>query len=140
MEVQIRDKSIKWTYISMVIAVGVFSFIGDMKGYPIMDLVATTSISVAVGNFYRYIKCRDKSNLVITIIMVVVFVVSTIRHKTSLQKWWGFPVIQLVLLKQDNLALLQSWHLYYALHLVKNLKNYFILISIRMVYSYFALV
>ncbi|MCI8748303.1 MAG: hypothetical protein HFH67_10635 [Lachnospiraceae bacterium] len=79
MEVQIRDKSIKWTYISMVIAVGVFSFIGDMKGYPIMDLVATTSISVAVGNFYRYIKCRDKSNLVITIIMVVVFVVSTIR-------------------------------------------------------------
>ncbi len=79
MEVQIRDKSIKWTYISMVIAVGVFSFIGDMKGYPIMDPVATTSISVAVGNFYRYIKCRDKSNLVITIIMVVVFVVSTIR-------------------------------------------------------------
>ena len=79
MEVQIRDKSIKWTYISMVIAVGVFSFIGDMKGYPIMDLVATTSISVAGGNFYRYIKCRDKSNLVITIIMVVVFVVSTIR-------------------------------------------------------------
>ena len=79
MEVQIRDKSMKWTYISMVIAAGVFSFARDMKGYPIMDLAATTSISVAAGNFYRYVKCRDKSNLIIAVIMVVVFVVSTIR-------------------------------------------------------------
>ena len=31
MEVQIRDKSMKWTYIFMVIAAGTFSFIRDMK-------------------------------------------------------------------------------------------------------------
>ena len=79
MEVQIRDKSMKWTYIFMVIAAGAFSFIRDMKGYPVMDLTATVSISVAAGNFYRYIKRRDKTDLIIAIIMAVVFVVSTIR-------------------------------------------------------------
>ena len=79
MEIQIRDKSMKWTYISMVIAAGIFSFIRDMQDYPMMDLTATVSISVAVGNFYRYIKCKDKSNLCIAAVMFVVFFLSTIR-------------------------------------------------------------
>ena len=79
MEVQIRDKSMKWTYIFMVIAAGTFSFIRDMKGYPVMDLTATVSVSVVAGNFYRYIKCRDKSHLIIAVIMGVIFVISTIR-------------------------------------------------------------
>lgn len=79
MQIQIRDKSMKWTYVSMVIAAAVFSFIRGMHDYPMMDLTATVSISVTVGNFYRYIKCKDKSNLVIAIVMFVVFVVSTIR-------------------------------------------------------------
>ena len=79
MELQIRDKSIKWTYISMVIAAGVFSFIRDMQDYPMMDLTATVSLSVAVGNFYRYMKSKDKSNLMIAIVMFIIFVISTIR-------------------------------------------------------------
>lgn len=60
MEIQIRDKSMKWTYLSMVIAAGAFSFIRDMQGYPMMDLAATVSFSAAVGNFYRYVKCKEK--------------------------------------------------------------------------------
>ncbi|WP_347223951.1 DUF6442 family protein [Bacteroides congonensis] len=79
MEIQIRDKSMKWTYISMVIAAAIFSFIRGMQDYPMMDLTATVSISVAVGNSYRYIKCKEKSNLFIAIVMFVVFVFSTIR-------------------------------------------------------------
>lgn len=79
MEIQVRDKSMKWTYVSMVIAAGIFSFIRDMQGYPMMDLSATVALSVAVGNFYRYMKCKDKSNLIIAIVMLVVFVFSTIR-------------------------------------------------------------
>lgn len=79
MEIQIRDKSMKWTYVSMVIAAAIFSFIRDMQGYPMMDLTATVSISAAVGNFYRYVKGKDKSNLLIAIVMSVIFVFSTIR-------------------------------------------------------------
>ena len=33
MEVQVKDKSMKWTYISMVIAAGIFSFIRESQGY-----------------------------------------------------------------------------------------------------------
>lgn len=79
MEIQIRDKSMKWTYVSMILAAGIFSFIRAMQDYPMMDLSATVSISVAVGNFYRYIKCKDKSNLFIAVVMLVVFAFSTIR-------------------------------------------------------------
>lgn len=79
MEIQIKDKSMKWTYISMVIAAGIFSFIRDMKGYPIMDLTATVSISVAAGNFYKYVKCKDSAYLIISIIMLIVFAASTVR-------------------------------------------------------------
>lgn len=79
MELQIRDKSIKWTYVSMVIAAGIFSFIRDMQNYPMMDLTATVSLSVAVGNFYRYIKVKDKSTLIIAIVMFVIFLIATIR-------------------------------------------------------------
>ena len=79
MEIQIRDKSMKWTYVSMVIAACIFSFIRDMQDYPMMDLTATVSVSVAVGNFYRYVKCRDKTNLLIAVVMFLVFILSTIR-------------------------------------------------------------
>lgn len=79
MELQIRDQSIKWTYCTMIIAAAIFSFIRDMQGVPIMDLTATVSISVAVGFIYRFIKCKETSNLWIGILMLIIFVFSTIR-------------------------------------------------------------
>ena len=79
MEGQVKDKSMKWTYISMVIAAGIFSFIRESQGYPMMDLTATVSISVCVGHFYRFGKCKDKSSLIIAMVMLVVFIFSTIR-------------------------------------------------------------
>lgn len=79
MEIQVRDKSMKWTYISMVIAASIFSFIRSMQDYPMMDLTATVAISVSVGFFYKYMKCKDRSNLIIAIVMFIVFVFSTIR-------------------------------------------------------------
>lgn len=79
MEVQMRDKSIKWTYVSMVIAAAVFSFLRAEQGYPIMDLTATVSISVCAGFSYRFMKSKDKSSFMIAIVMLVVFIFSTIR-------------------------------------------------------------
>lgn len=79
MEVQVKDKSMKWTYISMVLAAGVFSFIRGMQGNPMMDLTATVSISVCVGQSYRFIKSKDKSCLIIAIVMLAVSIASTIR-------------------------------------------------------------
>ena len=60
MKLQIRDKSIKWTYIAMVVAVAIFSFIRSEQGLPMMDLSATMGFSVFVGETYRYVKCKEK--------------------------------------------------------------------------------
>ena len=79
MERQIKDRSMTWTYLAMVIAAATFSFIRGEQGYPVMDLCATVSISVCVNQFYRFIKGKDKSSLLIACIMLVTFVFATIR-------------------------------------------------------------
>ncbi len=79
MERQIKDKSMTWTCIAMVIAATIFSFIRGEQGYPMMDLCATVSISVCAGQFYRFIKGKDKSSLFIACVMFVIFVFATIR-------------------------------------------------------------
>lgn len=79
MEVQIRDKAIKWTYLAMVIAAAIFSFIRESQGLPIMDLCATVCFSVFVGQMYRYVKIREKSNLFMAVITLIVGIISTVR-------------------------------------------------------------
>lgn len=79
LEIQVRDKSIRWTYIAMVLAAAVFSFIRGEHGYPIMDLTATVSISVCVGQAYRFMKSKDKSSLFIAAIMLAVSIFATVR-------------------------------------------------------------
>lgn len=79
-EVQVRDKSLKWTYIAMVVVAAVFTFIRAEQGLPMMDLCATVSISVCVGQIYRYIKLKDKGCFIIGIITFVIAVVAVIRY------------------------------------------------------------
>lgn len=80
MELQIRDKSMKWTYIALVISAAVFAFIRAEKGQPLMDLSATVCISVCVGQVYRFIKTKDKSCLLIAIITLFVSIFAVIRY------------------------------------------------------------
>lgn len=79
MEMQVRDKSMKWTYIAMVLSAAVFSFIRDQQGLPMMDLCATVSISVCVGQFYRYVRTRDRGCLLIAVLMFIVSIVAAVR-------------------------------------------------------------
>lgn len=78
-EVQIKDKSLKWTYITMVIVAAVFAFIREQNGQPMMDLCATVSASVCVGQIYRFIRTRKKENLLIGIITLAIVIFSVIR-------------------------------------------------------------
>lgn len=78
-EKQIKDASIKWTYIAMVLSAAIFTFIRAEQGYPMMDLSATVAISVCVGQFYRFIKSKSKWNLVLACITFALFVISTMR-------------------------------------------------------------
>lgn len=79
MEILIKDKSMKWTYIAMVIAAAIFSFIRLEQGLPMMDLCATVCISVCAGQAYRYIKSKDKSALWMAVITLIVAIGAAIR-------------------------------------------------------------
>ena len=48
-ELQVKDKSMMWSYIVMVIMASVFSFIRSEQGLPMMDLCATVSGSVCAA-------------------------------------------------------------------------------------------
>ncbi|MDE5558643.1 MAG: hypothetical protein K2K66_08815 [Ruminococcus sp.] len=79
MEMQVHDKSMKWTYIVLVLSATVFAFIRANDGLPVMDLCATVSLSVFTGNIYRFIRTKYTYNLVIAVIMLLIFVFATIR-------------------------------------------------------------
>lgn len=78
-EVQIKDKSMMWSYLVMALAAAVFSFIRSAQGLPMMDLCATVSASVFAGMTYRFTKARNKVDLIIAVVMLLVAIMATIR-------------------------------------------------------------
>ena len=78
-ELQVWDKSMRWTYLTMVIVAAVFAFIREMESQPIMDLCVTVCASVVVGQFYRFIKTKDKHCLMMGIIALIVGIFAFIR-------------------------------------------------------------
>ena len=69
-ELQVKDKSMMWSYIVMVIMASVFSFIRSEQGLPMMDLCATVSGSVCAAMTYRFIKTRNKEHLIIYLSLI----------------------------------------------------------------------
>jgi hypothetical protein len=78
-EVQVKDKSMMWSYIVMVLMATVFSIIRSEQGLPIMDLSATCMASVCASMTYRFIKTKDKSYLLVALISVNVAIIATVR-------------------------------------------------------------
>ncbi len=79
MMIQTRDKSIKYTYIALVVGAAIFSYIRGLNDQPIMDLCATVAFSVFVGRIYCYRKTKDTWNLILAIITLLITIFATIR-------------------------------------------------------------
>lgn len=79
MAVQIRDKAMKWTYLALVLSAAVFAFIRGINDQPMMDLCATVCFSVFAGRVYCYRKTRQKFDLVLAAVTLVVAVFATVR-------------------------------------------------------------
>lgn len=79
MELQVRDKSMKWTYIAMVAAAAIFAYIRSEQGLPMMDLCATVCVSVCAGQCYRFIKMKDTGCLLLAVITLLVAIIATVR-------------------------------------------------------------
>jgi uncharacterized membrane-anchored protein len=78
-ELQVKDKSMMWSYIVMVLVAAIFSFIRSEQGLPMMDLTATVSASVFAAMIYRFIKTKEKAHLFIALIMLCVAIIATVR-------------------------------------------------------------
>lgn len=78
-ELQVKDKSIVWSYIVMVIMAAIFSFVRSEQGLPMMDLCATVSGSVCAAMIYRFIKTKNKEYLLISVITLAITIMAIIR-------------------------------------------------------------
>ena len=78
-EIQVEDKSMMWSYIAMVIAAAIFSFIRSEQGQPMMDLTAMVCISVLVNQIYRFVKTKKKQYLFVGLIILSIAIIATVR-------------------------------------------------------------
>lgn len=83
MEVQVKDKSMKVTYIVLVLTAAVFAFVRGMNDQPVMDLCATVCYSVFAGRIYCYVKTKNRFDLIMAVITIVTALVATYRFWTG---------------------------------------------------------
>lgn len=79
MEQQVKDKSMLFSYVVMVIMAAVFSYIRSEQGLPIMDLTAVVAFSCSANFVYRFAKIKEKSYLILAVVMVSVGIFATVR-------------------------------------------------------------
>ncbi len=78
-EETIRDKSIKWTMITMVLLSAVFAYIRAEQGQSMMDLTVVVCGSVSVSFLYRFFKTKRKYFLLLGIITLACAVLALVR-------------------------------------------------------------
>ena len=78
-EIFINDRSIRWTYLVMVMAAGIFMIVRSTRDMPITDLCATVCLAVAAGNIYRGIKTKDKWYFIAGIVVAASGIFTAVR-------------------------------------------------------------
>lgn len=78
MEKSMKNRSILWGAVAMIICLIVFTIIRRQNGQYTFDLTATICAGVAAENFFQFGKLHNKKNLLAGIIMSVGAVLSVI--------------------------------------------------------------
>lgn len=79
LELQVKDKSMMWSYLVMIVLAALFSFFKALHGFPITDLTATICASICTNAFYRYLKTRKQQDLFLAIAMFIIALIATIH-------------------------------------------------------------
>ena len=79
----VRDQSIKWTFLTMVLLSAVFAYLRAMQGQTMMDLTVVVCGSVSVSFLYRYFKTKRKELLTLGVVILLCAVVALIRFCTG---------------------------------------------------------
>ncbi len=75
----VRDKSLKWTLITMVILSAVFAFLRARRGETMLDLTVVVCGSVSVSFFYRFAKTKRRELLILGGIIALAAILALIR-------------------------------------------------------------
>ena len=82
-DVIVRDQSIKWTFITMVLLSAIFAYLRAAKGQTIMDLTVVVCGSVSVSFLYRYCKTKRKELLILGVVILLCALVALFRYCTG---------------------------------------------------------
>lgn len=77
-ELRVKDKSMTFSYIVMVIMAGAFTYIRAGNSLPIMDLCATVCGSVCAGMAYRFFRTKRTEYGIIALITFIVMTAAII--------------------------------------------------------------
>ena len=78
MEKKILSDAMKFSYLAMILAAALFAFVRAERGYPIMDLPAVCCASVFADFMYRYVKTKEKSNLLMVLITLAAAIAAAV--------------------------------------------------------------
>lgn len=78
-EMQVKDKSVTYSYIAMAVMAAIFTAIRAGQGLPMMDLCATVCGSVCAGMSYRYFMTRKPCYITLVLISFVVMIIAIVR-------------------------------------------------------------
>lgn len=78
-ELQVKDKSMTFSYIAMIVLAAVFTSIRAGQGLPMMDLCATVCGSVCAGMAYRFFRTKKTEYCILALITFIVMIVAVIR-------------------------------------------------------------
>jgi hypothetical protein len=78
-EIQVKDKSMMWSYIVMISVASIFSVIRSEQGLPMMDLPATVLASDFAAFAYRFTKTKEKADLFLAVITLCFAIAATVR-------------------------------------------------------------
>lgn len=77
-ELQVKDKSIAFSYTVMIVMAAVFTSIRAGQGLPMMDLCATVCSSVCAGMAYRFFRTKKAEYCILALITFIVMIVAII--------------------------------------------------------------
>lgn len=79
----IFDKSFYWAFLGIVLCSFVFALIRNIKGDESLEFPCTILFAVSCAFVYRFIRDHKKSDMVISLIMILVFGYALFRYITE---------------------------------------------------------
>ena len=79
----IRDQSIKWTFMTMVLLSAVFAYLRAVQGQTMMDLTVIVCGSVSVSFLYRFFQTKRKDLLILGLVILLCAIIALVRFCTG---------------------------------------------------------